>query len=643
MAAALNPREMPDMTDTGTLKLAADFPVADYEKWRQLVDKALKGADFEKRLVAKTADGLRIEPLYSRADTLLSTAGAAPGAAPFTRGTHDKADGLGWQIHQRVIEADPAAANKVILEELEGGANGTVLQIAAPGQVGLKIGSVDDAAATLTGVFVDYAPIQLAGGIAGLEAARLYIRALAAMKPEAGGTAVSRLNVDPLSAFAKYGAAWAAVDTALAETVKLAGESGAAGRPVTTVLVDAGVPHEAGASEAQELAFLAAALVAYLRAFEAAGVSPKDAFASIAFALAVDTDLFLSAAKVRAARTIIARIAEASGASAKSAHITATTSGRVMAKRDPWTNMLRTTTACAGAAFGGADAISVLPYTWALGTPDRFARRIARNTQLVLQEESQLGRVVDPIGGSWYVEKLTNDLAKKAWELFQGIEAKGGLITVLTSGSLQDDIAKVAETRAKAVANGRIELTGVSVFPFLGDDGVKITPYAESVPTPAATVRPLAPHRLGEAFEKLRDAGDAFLTKTGKRKQVFMANLGEIAEHNRRSQWIWNFLAAGGIEGLTSDGYKSAAEAADSFKASGAKIAVISSSDEVYARDAEATAKALKAAGAQRVLLAGRPGEAEAALRAAGVDGFLFAGQDAVATLTDLHKALAQG
>jgi methylmalonyl-CoA mutase len=312
-----------------------------------------------------------------------------------------------------------------------------------------------------------------------------------------------------------------------------------------------------------------------------------------------------------------------------------------MAKRDPWTNMLRTSTACAGAAFGGADAITVLPYSWALGIPDRFARRIARNTQLVLQEESQLGRVVDPIGGSWYVEKLTDELAKRAWAMFQDIEAEGGLVTALTSGGLQDDIARVAETRAKAVATGRIELTGVSVFPYLGDDGVKITAYPATAPLPSPTLRPLTAHRLSESFEKLRDAGDAFLAKTGKRKQIFMANLGEIAEHNRRSQWVWNYLAAGGVEGLTSDGYKTPAEAADAFKASGAKIACICSSDEVYARDAEAAAKALKAAGATRVLLAGRPGEAESSLRAAGVDSFLYAGQDAVATLEELHKALA--
>ncbi|MBI1649667.1 methylmalonyl-CoA mutase family protein [Hyphomicrobium sulfonivorans] len=630
------------MTETtAPIDLASGFDPVSFDTWRQLVDKALKGADYERRLVAKTADGLRIDPIYTRADALAGVDGIAPGGAPFTRGTSESAQDLGWQIHQRVVEADPAAANKVIMDELDGGANGLVLQIAGPGQNGIRITSVGDAATCLPGVYVDYAPIQLVGGIGGLQAAKHFLGALAAIKKEEGGTAVSRLNVDPVGTFARYGSTWAPIETALAETVAFAREAAQADRPISSVLVDATVPHEAGASEAQELAFLAAALVTYLRAFEAAGVSAKDAFPQIAFALSVDTDLFLNAAKVRAARTIIARIAEASGASAAELHITAITSSRMMAKRDPWTNMLRTTAACAAAAFGGANAITVLPYTWVLGLPDRFARRIARNTQLVLQEESQLGRVVDPLGGSWYVEKLTNDLAQKAWGLFQDIEAKGGLIAVLSSGALQDDIAKMVEARTKAVATGRQELTGVSVFPFLGNDGVKVTPYPQVDATGAAVSRPLTPHRTSEAFEALRDAGDAFEASTGKRKAVFMANLGEIAEHNRRSQWMWNFLAAGGIEGLTSsEGYKSADEAAADFKASGATVACICSSDEVYARDAEAVAKALKAAGAQQILLAGKPGELEAALRTAGVNDFIFAGQNAVEVLGGLHKTI---
>jgi methylmalonyl-CoA mutase len=632
------------MTETGaTLELAGDFTPATYDQWRQLVEKALKGADFDKRLVARTADGLRIEPLYTRTDAIEDAQAAVPGAAPFTRGTKATTDGLGWQIGQRIIEPDPKAANAQILEELEGGAAGVVLQIAGPGQIGVNISNAADMATALAGVHLDFAPITLAGGIQGLKAARDFLGALAILKPKPGA-AVSRLNVDPIGTLARFGMSWAPLEEALADTVKLAAEARASGAQLTTVLVDATVPHEAGASEAQELAFLAAVLVAYLRAFEQAGVKPADAFPQIAFALSVDTDLFVTAAKVRAARTIVARIAEASGASAANMHVSAVTSGRMMAKRDPWTNMLRTTAACAGAAFGGADAVTVLPYTWALGAPDRFARRVARNTQLVLQEESALGRVVDPVGGSWYVEQLTAELAVKAWALFQEIEGKGGIASLLGSGVLQDDIAKVAETRAKAVASGRQELTGVSVFPLLGEDGVKVAPNPAPAPLSGkAHVRPLTPHRLAESFEALRDAADAYLAKTGARPRIFLASLGEIVEHNTRSTWAWNFLAAGGIEGLTSDGYASAGAAADAFKASGAQIACLCSSDAIYAKEAEAAIKALKAAGAKTVLMAGRPGAGEAALKAAGVDSFLFAGQDAIAVLGGLHKALGVG
>lgn len=629
------------MTDTKTpLDLASGFAPATIEKWRQLVDKALQGADFDRRLVTRTADGLRIEPLYTRADTLAESATSLPGGAPFTRGARAQGDDLGWQIHQRVTEADPAAANKVVLEEFGGGANGVVLQIAGPGQAGINIASAQDAATVLAGVYAEYAPVQLAPGLEGPRVARYFTEALAARSREPDGTAISRLNVDPIGALARFGTAWAPLDTALADTVKLAAETRKSEVRLTTILVDATIPHEAGASEGQELAFLAAALAGYLRAFEAAGVAPQVAFASMAFALSVDTDLFLNAAKMRAARKMIARIAEAAAASPAMMHITAVTSGRMMAKRDPWTNMLRTTAACAAAAFGGADAITVLPYTWALGAPDRFARRTARNTQLVLQEESMLGRVADPTGGSWYVEKLTDELANKGWALFQDIEKKGGIASVLGSGALQDDIALVVEARSKAIATGRIELTGVSVFPFLGDDGVKVVAQPAAASIGKTNVRPLTPHRLAEPFEALREASDAFLAKSGKRPRVFLANLGEIAEHNKQSTWVWNLLAAGGIEGLTSDGYKDATAAAEAFKASGASIACLCSSDEVYAREAEKAVNALKKAGAKRVLMAGRPREAEAALRAAGVDAFLFAGQDTIAVLKDLHSAL---
>lgn len=631
------------MTGTDKLALAKDFPAASRDQWMKLVEKALKGGDFEKRMVSRSADGLRIEPLYTRADALPGSDDALPGQAPFTRGTHAAVNGLGWTIQQLVADTDPAAANKAILGDLEGGAGGIVVRFEAPGQSGLPVSQAALATA-LDGVMLDLVSVELMAGEDALSAADALIKLWDDRNiPRAARSAA--FNADPLGALARAGGLSQSISAAIGLACRYASGISPEGR-ITTLVADGRPYHEAGGSEAQELAGMLGSLVAYMRALDLEGVTPGAAMPRIAFALSADADVFMTVAKLRAARRLIWRVADAAGAGAdaRGIRLTVSTSERMMAKRDPWTNMLRTTAACAGAVFGGADAITVLPYTWALGQPDAFARRIARNSQIVLQEESGLGRVVDPTGGSWYVEKLTDELAKRAWETFQEIEAEGGMVGCLKSGLIADQIAAVADARAKAIATGRQELTGVSAFPLLGDDGV---PKCEPWPAPriavgsARLVKPLRARRLGEAFEALRDTSDATLAKAGKRPTVFLAGLGALTDHNMRSTWIKNYLASGGIEALTSDGYADAAAAAAAFKASGATTACICSSDAVYADKAEAVAKALKAAGAKTVLMAGRPGDKEAAYRAAGVDGFLAAGADAVATLKGLQEKLA--
>jgi methylmalonyl-CoA mutase len=416
---------------------------------------------------------------------------------------------------------------------------------------------------------------------------------------------------------------------------------------VTALLADGRPYYEAGASEAQELGAMLATLVAYLRAGEAAGLRPRAALGKIALALAADADLFLTIAKFRAARRLVARVAEACGAAsaAESIQLTASTSERMMARRDPWVNLLRTTVACAGAAFGGAEAITVLPFTWALGKPDAFARRIARNTQLVLQEESAAARVIDPAHGSWCVEKLTDDLANLGWAQLQAIEAQGGMARALEAGFIQGEIARVAEARAKDIAHGRIALTGVCAFPRLGDDGVKAEPHPPFDPVVQAgtSVVPLPPRRLAEPFEALRDAADAYAGRTGMPPRVFLACLGDLAAHSARATWMRNYLAAGGIEAIASAPLHSSADAGAAFAASGAAVACICASDQTDTGLAEAAAGALKQAGAAQVLLAGRPKDRDSALRAAGVDAFIFAGGDAVKALTALHDALGIG
>lgn len=612
--------------------LTAEFEPASREAWLGLVNKVLKGGDFDKRLVSRTAGGPTVQPLYTRADAVAGA--AAAGRTGWFPG--------GWDVRQRHVEPDPKAANEAILEDLEGGATSLLLQITSPGQAGLSY-SAPALSEALAGVYLDGCAIALDARENTLDAAG----SLLELWRDKGINENSRrgaFNYDPLGVLAKTGTLYYPAQRSCEIAAKLVADSRTMAH-VTALVADGRPYHEAGASEAQELAAMLATLVAYLRACEGAGLRPRMALAQIAVGLAADADLFPTIAKLRAARRLVARVADACGAGSavERLQLTASTSERMMVRRDPWVNMLRTTIACAGAAFGGAEAITVLPFTWALGRPDRFARRIARNTHLVLQAESGTARVIDPAHGSWYIEKLTDDLAKAAWALFQDIEAKGGMVTALESGFIQGEVARVAEARAKDIAHGRVEITGVSAFPMLADDGVAFAPHvpADPVVVGGTTVVALPLRRLAEPFERLRDAADAHRAKSGKPPRMFLASLGDLAVHSPRTLWMRNYLAAGGIEAVAAvEPLHNSADVGKAFAASGAAVACICSADKVYAELGEAVAGVLKQAGAKEVLLAGRPKEQEAALKAAGVDGFIFAGGDAVATLTRLHEVL---
>jgi methylmalonyl-CoA mutase len=336
-------------------------------------------------------------------------------------------------------------------------------------------------------------------------------------------------------------------------------------------------------------------------------------------------------------------VEEACGLEPVPSFIAAETAWRMMTKRDPYVNMLRATIAVVGAGFGGADAITVLPFTLALGLPERFARRIARNTQLVLLEESNLARVADPAAGAGGIEEITSVLCGAAWTLFQEIERAGGAWATLQQGLIQNKVASVRAQRQAAVARRRDALTGTSDFPDLAEAPVTVVDVAAVAPAPLSlgpAVEPLPRIRLAEPFEALRDASDRILAATGARPKIFLANLGTPAAFTARATFAKNFFEAGGIEAVTNDGFESREGLLAAFRTSGAKLACLCSSDEIYAREAVETARALAAAGAA-VWLAGRPGALEAALEEAGICGFVFAGCDALAALRTTHGLIA--
>jgi methylmalonyl-CoA mutase len=460
----------------------------------------------------------------------------------------------------------------------------------------------------------------------------------------APATVDMRGSINPLGGFAASGTSpqpWSQLSKGFAAMI---GELAGAGFRGPFAVADGRIIHNAGGSEAQELAFAIASAVEYLRVLEANGTALDAARGMIYFRLSADADQFLTIAKFRSLRKLWARVEDACGLAPKPVYVSAETAWRMLTRRDPAVNMLRNTIAVAAAGLGGADAITVLPHTSPLGLPDRLARRIARNTQLILLEEANLAKVADPAAGSGAIEALTQELCAVAWSQFQETEKAGGAWAALERGLIQREVARVRGERERAIALRREILTGTSDYPDLHESSAAVLDIAPVVqPKESAAVLATAPLpriRLAEPFEALRDASDRMLAETGTRPNIFLANLGPPAAFIDRATFAKNFFEAGGIEAVGNDGFATRDAMIAAFKTSGASLACLCSSDAVYAKEAVAAARALAAAGAH-VYLAGRPGELEAQLRAAGVQSFVYAGCDALATLKAIHGIVA--
>ncbi|MHB2169750.1 methylmalonyl-CoA mutase family protein [Alsobacter sp. R-9] len=613
------------------LSFASDFPQPTREQWLKLVEGVLKGAAFDKVLVGTTADGLRIEPLYGKAEGASPVIGRTPGAP--------------WQLLARIDHPDAKTANAQALHDLENGATG--LHLVFAGSVGahgfgLPDGSTQTVETALDGVVLDAGiRLEIDLSMQTKDAAEAVMALVERRKLDPAACAIA-FGYDPMGQMALHGGAPIDWPT-------LAPMFGALGRAIldrgfggSVCSADGRLVHSAGGTEAQELAFTIASALAYWRALEAAGVPAEAGRAAIGFRLAADADQFMTMAKLRALRRLWAHVETSAGLAPRPIRLEAETAWRMMTRRDPWVNLLRTTVAVFAAGVGGADAVTVMPFTQALGLPDAFARRLARNTQLVLLEESNLARVADPAAGAGGIEALTDQLAGKAWALVQEIERKGGLHAALADGSFQTGVVAAREARAKALARRKEALTGTSEFPHIAEAAVAVAaPLPRTEAQGFGQFPPLAPMRLAEPYEALRDRADA----ATERPSVFIATLGPVADFTARATFVKNLFEAGGIAAPVGDGFM-AGEATDlgalvaAYQASGARVACLCSTDARYAVEAAAAARALKAAGCTRLWLAGRAGEMEAALREAGVDGFVFAGCDVLATLSEAHATL---
>ena len=617
--------------ETDDLPLAADFAPASRDDWRKLADGVLKGAPFEK-LVGKTYDGLRIDPIYERARNAMTIPARTAGSP--------------WQIMQRVDHPDAAIANAQALHDLENGATGlTIVFAGANGARGFGLPPTKEALArVLDGVYLDAGiGIEFEIGPQSRDMGQHLAELLAARKIPPSAVNV-RFGLDPIGGGGVRGSShgsWDSIAKVFGDKIAKLAKLGFRG-PFAPA--DGRVIHDAGGSEAQELAYVLAVGVTYLRALEAAGIALDDARRMIYARLSADADQFLTMAKFRALRLLWARVEQSCELTSQPLFIAADTAWRMLTQRDPDVNMLRATIAAFSAGLGGANSINVLPHTLALGLPDAFARRVARNTQLVLLEESNLDKVSDPAAGSGGIETLTRQLCEAAWAQFQNIESAGGPFAALERNIIQTKVAAVRDARDVNIAKRKDVLTGASEFPNLHE---KTPAVLDAKPVTALSPEEivirfdaLAPIRLAAPFETLRDLSDRLLKTSGKRPAIFLANLGTAADFTARATFAKSFFETGGIEAIDTEGLSDPAALAAAFKSSGAALVCLCSSDKVYAVGAEAAARALHDAGAKHIYLAGRPGELEAALRTAGVGEFIFAGGDALAMLKTAYKRL---
>nr|WP_253648546.1 methylmalonyl-CoA mutase family protein [Williamsia deligens] len=578
-----------------------------------------------------TYDDTTIEPLYTRLDEIPEA--PLPGQFPYVRGRDATRDVMrGWHVTTRAgaPDADPSEVNAAILESLTTGSSAIWLTPTT---------DPTDLPRILDGVLLDLAPLTLDAGTATTATAHalfdlLDARAAAPASttspaPEASTTVVT-LGVDTLTA------QFAGVDTiGHDEAVALTGEAIARPEPIRAIVVDGTVFHDAGASDAQEIGAAVAAGLTYVRAGVAAGHDVADVLDTIAFRFAATDQQFETIAKFRAARQVWARVAEVLGAPDHAgAPQHAVTSAAMMTQRDPWVNMLRTTLAAFGAGIGGADEVTVTPFdaavpTGALGVSRAFADRMAVNTQLLLLEESHLGRVLDPAAGSWYVEALTRSTAEAAWAVFTDVEAQGGYRDALTSGALSATIAATRERRADDIAHRRVAITGVSEFPNIAEK-----PLAGDT---AGTGRRVS--RYAAAFEALRDRSDAHVGATGNRPSVLLAPLGSVAEYTPRTTFTANLLAAGGVAVIDPG---PGADLAAAVREAGASIAVVCGTDKRYGDEAGDAVAALRSAGVTRVLMAGGQKVTADLEGERRPDGHLAMGIDAVAALTDILDLLTE-
>lgn len=616
-------------------KLFAEFPPVPTSKWEEVINVDLKGADYEKRLVWNTPEGFKVKPYYRGEDLdSLGYLQTLPGEFPFVRGNHK--EGNAWEIRQNIKDKDVASANAAAVDAIAKGAQ----------SVGLCAKGVEkssDMEVLLKGLNLSEIGVHFTCSHSYGKTLELFIQYLQKNGIDTNKVYGS-INFDPFHYALKYGNYYESLEQNIAETKAIFEKYAKVLPKFRLINVNAQMLHNAGATATQELGYGLAWANEYLYILSSAGFKIEDITPRMSISLAAGSNYFMEIAKIRACRLLWAKIVEQYASDKKEVarifvHSTSSTWNKTL--YDPYVNMLRTTTETMSSAIGGADSISVLTFDCAYKNPDEFSARIARNQQIILKEESFMDKIADPAAGSYYIENLTDSIAKYAWSTFQTIEEKGGFAKAYEAGCIQEEVVASANQRNMDIATRKIFVLGTNQYPNLNEsmlDKIELKKEDCGCKTQAHPYKSLCVYRGTEEIESIRLTTEAFVAKGGAKPKVFMLTYGNLAMRKARAGFATNFYGCAGYEIIDNAGFKTAEEGAKAALEAKANIVVLCSSDDEYADLVPQACSLLK--GKCTLVLAGYPKEQIESYKTQGVEDFIHVKSNLVEVLKRTQATL---
>jgi len=611
-------------------QLLAEFPPVTTEAWEALIQQDLKGADYEKKLIWKTIDGLKLKPYYRSEDTdNLYITQCLPQNKPYIRG--NRSNDNNWLIREDIKEENPSEANKKARYAISKGAESLALNVSA-------CKNLKDMMLLLEGINLQEVPIHFYGASSYIQLFDLLLAAVTELGFDSQKLHGS-LNFDSVGYYLAHGRFYASIDSNFVELSLLFDKAKRDFPLFKLINVNADLTHDSGGSLIQEVAYALAIGVEYLNNLTAKGQDADTVAQRMQFTFAISSNYFLEIAKIRAARLLWSNIVEQyspKNNGAKYMHIHSVNSKWNKTLFDPYVNMLRCTTEAMSAAIGGCDSMTVLPFDFCYKKSGVFSERIARNLQIILKEEAYLNRTIDIAGGSYYLENLTETVAEAAWKNFLDIESKGGFIAKAQNGEISIEIETIAQRNQEELATRKQILLGTNQYP---NSNEKMLPEIEPQ-TQASLLKGKKNIRLAQAYEALRLATEDYVSKGFSTPKVFLLTIGNLAMRKARAGFSVNFFGCAGFEVIDNNGFETPAKGVEAALKSGAEIIAICSSDEEYTTLGIEIVQSIKKHNSTKiVIIAGNPSEAEM-LKNAGVDAFIHVRTNILNTLKELSSKI---